>query len=175
MRDDQLAERYGKALFTVVAPEDLELVHGAFRDLIGILEDDKIKTFFFHPKTLKERKRRMILTAQLPTALERFVLLTIDKGRDSALAAIYRQFNELVNHTLKRTTAKVTSAIALDDRTYAQISEKLQSATGKHIELEREINPEIAGGIIIQIDGKVIDGSLSGALARLKHSLTAAY
>ncbi|MBQ4146064.1 MAG: F0F1 ATP synthase subunit delta, partial [Clostridia bacterium] len=46
--------------------------------------------------------------------------------------------------------------------------EKLEKMTGNTVLLDVEVNDSILGGMIVEIDGKVIDGSLQNRLNLVK-------
>ncbi len=69
------------------------------------------------------------------------------------------------------TTIEVTSALPLAESEQAAIRKKLQSHIHPQAQVRFRVNPAILGGLVIQADSKVLDGSLAGQLAEMQQSL----
>ena len=67
--------------------------------------------------------------------------------------------------------AEVTTAVPLDDADKERLAERLGSLLGSKITLKSNVDPEILGGIIARIGGKLLDGSTRSKLAALKREL----
>ena len=50
----------------------------------------------------------------------------------------------------------------------AELTEKLSRKFNRSIHLECAVDPSLLGGLVVQIDGKVIDGSLKHRLHEIK-------
>lgn len=66
-------------------------------------------------------------------------------------------------------SATVTSAIPLTQKEITEIERFIQGK--KELTLETRVDPNILGGIIIEMDGKRIDASVAGACQQLRESL----
>ena len=67
--------------------------------------------------------------------------------------------------------AIVTSAIELDEEEQEAISARLIQQFGANLEISFVVDPEILGGIIVQVGDKMIDDSVRGRLEALRQSL----
>ena len=65
-------------------------------------------------------------------------------------------------------SAHVVSAIELSNEEKTALIEKLEKLTGNTVAAEYEINESIIGGVIVNIDDKVIDGSIRHKLQEVK-------
>lgn len=65
-------------------------------------------------------------------------------------------------------SAHVVSAIELSNEEKTALIEKLEKLTGNTVAAEYEINESIIGGVIVNIDDKVIDGSIRHRLQEVK-------
>ena len=74
----------------------------------------------------------------------------------------------MVDFSNRVLTAKVTSAVPLSEKEEKALIEKLEKMTGNTVLLDVEVNDSILGGMIVEIDGKVIDGSLQNRLNLVK-------
>ncbi len=66
----------------------------------------------------------------------------------------------------------MTSVVALDDNQKANLSKAYAKKFGlKSFEFENEIDSSLIGGVIVEAQGQVIDGSVQTKLKRVKQSL----
>ena len=77
-------------------------------------------------------------------------------------------FSELHDAAMKLSTARVVSAVALSAAQKAALTEQLTRKLGRSIRLECDVDASILGGMIVYVDGKVIDGSLRHKLQQIK-------
>ncbi|MGI5849242.1 MAG: F0F1 ATP synthase subunit alpha [Christensenellales bacterium] len=64
---------------------------------------------------------------------------------------------------------KLKSAVQLDELTIQSIKRRFESLTGKEINLNVEVDPELLGGFIVIINNKVYDRSIRSHLGQLKN------
>ena len=83
---------------------------------------------------------------------------------DDCLAA----YRELHDASMKLSTAHVTSAVALSDAQKAALIVQLTKKLGRTIRLECDVDASLLGGVVVRVDGKVIDGSLRHKLQQIK-------
>jgi len=100
-----------------------------------------------------------------------FIKLLAQNGRLVTLAEIEVLFNFLRSEFEKTVEAQITSATALNEQQIAQITEKLAAKLGRQVEASVEVDAELLGGLIIQAEDLVIDGSVRGQLAKLSDTL----
>ena len=67
--------------------------------------------------------------------------------------------------------AEVITAVPLDDKDIQKLTENLSTLVGKKIVLKPEVDPDILGGIIARVGGKLLDGSTRSKLAALRREL----
>jgi F-type H+-transporting ATPase subunit delta len=74
---------------------------------------------------------------------------------------------ELAAERRERSVATVRSPIALSDQQQQRLAEALTRIYRRDITLHLEVDPEILGGLVIQVGDEVIDGSVAGRLDEL--------
>lgn len=174
MSSHQIATRYAQALYEVVAPEELDKTAQDLLNIGQVMSDPEIYRIFANPMTPQEFKKKLLLSMQSSPILERFLLLLLEKGREDHLVEISKTFRDLVYRAAGKTIAEVTSAIPLSVDTITAIQGKLERLTGKTVEVTTHIDKKLWGGLVIKVDGKVLDSSLYQSLERLKHRLMTA-
>ena len=57
----------------------------------------------------------------------------------------------------------------------AGLTRALEARTGKHIEIQEEVDPSLIGGAVLRIGDTIIDGSVAGHLRRLRQRLVGSH
>ena len=167
----QLSKRYAQALYEVLPPQTLQSAVSEFKQATAVLQDPQIREVFFHPRTPMNQKAQLVKLMDLSPILENFFLLTIEKSRDRLLPSMLDEFEKLVLAAHKTTTAQVLSAVPLQPQTVERIKRQLERMSGKTVVLESTVDPNMGGGLIIKMDGYVIDGSVNSSLQLLTKEL----
>jgi F-type H+-transporting ATPase subunit delta len=176
MLTSQLALRYAEALYELAAEkqalvevgEDLRVVEetlDGFPQLAALLYHPQV------PQTAKKDTIAKVFGPQVADYVRNFLLLIIDKRRESALLAIIKEYRILANTAQNIIEAEVTTAMPLAEGELAALSAKLGGITGKNVKIKAEIDKRILGGIIVKIGDKLIDGSVTHQLKKLQASL----
>ena len=63
------------------------------------------------------------------------------------------------------------TAHELSDAEAASIVRTIEEASGREIEATRSVDPDLIGGIVLQVGSFRADGSVRGRLERLRHDL----
>ena len=93
------------------------------------------------------------------------------KNRETEILNILETFLNLVKEYKGITTAFIYSATQLSDSQLSAIKEKLSKKLNKDVIIKAYIQPELIGGMLINVDGKVIDNSIKKSLVDIKKSL----
>lgn len=178
MKETHVARRYAQALFNVaLSRETIDIVGSELFQLKSFSDKDKrLIDFLKAPQVLTEHKTAMVktlFTTRLSPALLSFVLLLIEKARINLLAEISREFEKLLEEHKGLIKARVTTAVDIDSDFKMRLVDKLEDITGMKIELVHRINKSIIGGIIVQLNYRVIDCSVRFQLSCIKHDLMA--
>jgi F-type H+-transporting ATPase subunit delta len=62
----------------------------------------------------------------------------------------------------------VTSATKLDKATRVQIGERIGEQTGRQVELTARVEPDILGGLVVQVGNSILDASIVNRLEQLR-------
>lgn len=88
-------------------------------------------------------------------------------------SAICEKFFLLFGVEKEKVVAEVVTAVPLLDEITAKLENKLSNLTGKQVFLKTSVDKSIVGGFVIQIGGKVIDGSVRRRLEDLQKDMMA--
>jgi F-type H+-transporting ATPase subunit delta len=122
------------------------------------------------------QEKRSVLEQLLPRvtptpAVQRFVMLLLERGRIVLLPAIARAYRDMMDLHLGRVRAKVTSAQPLDAGALDRVRRALEQRTGKQVLLETAVDPELVGGVVARVGDLVLDGSVRTQLEDLRAKL----
>jgi F-type H+-transporting ATPase subunit delta len=105
-------------------------------------------------------------------AVVNFVRLIAEKGRAAELADIVVEFDALVAAEQRILDVELTTAHELSDEEFDGILKQIESASGRTVQAERKVDPDLIGGIVLQAGSMRLDASVRGRLERLRHDLT---
>lgn len=177
MATNPVARRYAKALLDLgveqstysLYREQLEALAQAYetsRDFRNTMLNPSIK--------LEERKeimRKIAAKFGFDAMIRNFTLLLLDKDRFRLVSEISREYTRQANEKDGRLHAHVTSAKALTPLQLSRLTQTLAKLTGKKIELESEVDPELIGGTVTRLGGVVLDGSVRSSLESMRASI----
>jgi len=169
---------YAKALFELA--RERNQVDAISRDLGIILDlfarETQLRAFFARPWIAASAKRAAAaeVAARLEVApLARdFLALVAAQGRVDHLEMIAAAYRELQDEAAGRVRARVRTAVPLSEAERSALASRLGRALGgKHVMLEEVADRELLGGFVAEVGSLLVDGSLDGQLARLRHRL----
>jgi F-type H+-transporting ATPase subunit delta len=100
-----------------------------------------------------------------------FLLVVAEKGRAGELEAIAVEFERLIAREERRLTVELTTARELTDAEAGEIVTQIEQAAGRKVEASRSVDPDLIGGIVIQVGSHLADASVRGRLERLRQEL----
>lgn len=103
-----------------------------------------------------------------PEHIVSFLKLMCEKGRISELYGALDEYFALYAESEKIIPAKITSAIELTDGEKSRLTERLEKTHSCKINPEYITDPSLIGGITVEIDGKILDGSIRHKLREVK-------
>src|SRR3712207_5088743 len=175
---EEIAEVYARSLFEVARdtgpPSHLDAVREQLGQVADTLNESRdLQVFFFSPYFSSDEKKDG-LTKALEDAdpiVANFLALLIEKHRMPAVFRIRQRFEALWQEENKVLPVRITSAIELDEQTVAGIGERIGERTGRKIELRSAVDPDILGGIVLQVGNNVLDASIRNRLENLRRQV----
>jgi F-type H+-transporting ATPase subunit delta len=174
----EIADVYARSLFEVATENDsLDEIHeqlGEFADELA--ENRELQVFFFSPYFSSEEKKEAI-----PKLIEggnehfvRFLELLAERHRMPVVFRIRREFDELWAEENRLLPVTITSAVELDDKTVRQIQKQIEEQTGRRTELTTKVDPDVLGGLAMQVGNVIMDGTVRSRLDRLRRQVATA-
>jgi len=171
VRSREIARRYAEALFSLAREQsDVDKIESAYQqvltDVAGVPE---VSRFLAHPLVSREKKNEMIGKAfpALPGHLRNLIRLLVRNGREDYLDLIYEEYVTLRADEEGVIRVQVATAQEFSSEDRDRLTERLARALGRRVKLEERLDPELLGGVRLEIDGKVIDGTLRAKLEGL--------
>lgn len=172
-----IGKRYAKALLEIAQEQSkveevfsqLEAFSEALyssREMRNLLEDP-----FFTSEQRKQFLLKISSSLSLNQTVKNFLFLLVDRGRLPFFDEILRAYQKLADEVLNRVQVSVKSAQVFSEGFEKLLKEKLESMTHKQVMLHLSVDPDLLGGMILQVDNTLLDGSLKTTLTRLKQSL----
>lgn len=177
MISGSLAKRYARALTEAAAETNaLEAVGAELARLATVWhEEPAMAQFFLNPGILLRNKeetlRNLSKRMKLSPLITRFLELLLSRKRMQALPAVARMYVELMNKRLGRVQATATTAARLAPELTEKLRRRMGEVLGGTVLLETQVDPAILGGIVVQVDSTVYDGSLRTQLRYLREHL----
>lgn len=169
------ARRYAQTVFELaLKKKGLTRCQSDLEKVVSLSQDTDIVAYLENPKVRFEDKTRM-LSEKLRDVVDPLVLnlvyLLLTKSSLSMLTDIADEYQLLIDSHKGVVRAEVITAIPLDDEDKLKLSQRLGNIVGKKVILEPEVDPDIIGGVIVRVGGKLLDGSIRSKLAALKREL----
>ncbi len=101
-----------------------------------------------------------------------FLRLIAEKGRAGEIREIADEFDALVAAEHRVLDVELTTAHELSDDEFGRILEQIETASGRTVQAERKVDPDLIGGIVLQAGSMRLDASVRGRLERLRNDLT---
>lgn len=170
---NKISNEFAEALFSLAmethAEQDtlaaLHLVRDSFADQPEAL------AMLDSPAISKEERCKALEEAfaqHVPQHVMGYLDLLCRNGHMRQLDESIQRFEELYDSANKLSTAVVTSAVELSDGEKEQLKHTLEAKLNRTIRLVCQVDAALLGGAVVQVDGKVIDGSLKHKLHEIK-------
>jgi F-type H+-transporting ATPase subunit delta len=174
----EIAEVYARSLFEVAQEHDvLDEVHDELGEFAEALDQSRdLQVFFFSPYFSSEEKKDGIakIVEGADERFVRFLELLAERHRIPALFRIRREFDDLWAEENKLLPVTITSAVELDKSTVKRIGDEIQDRTGRRIELTTSVDPDVIGGLAMQVGNLIMDATIRARLERLRKEVAKA-
>lgn len=171
--DRVLAGRYGRALFLAAAEaHDEERVWTDLKEAAQLLSE--AMPALRNPRISaadKKKKAQEALGKKVSPLTLRFLGMLIDKKRFDLLPLMTATLGRHIAEKKNIAKAKVLSAKPIPAEFQERLKERLKIFSGKNIELDIRVDPEVIGGMVVRLGDWVLDGSLRGRLRKMREDI----
>jgi len=175
---EEIAEVYSRSLFEVAQEADvLDRIHDELGEFADALADNReLQVFFFSPYFSSQEKKDGIakLVTDADENFVRFLELLAERHRVPAVFRIRRAFDEMWAEENKLLPVTVTSAVELDDQLVQDIGKRITEQTDRKVDLSSKVDPDVLGGIVLQVGNMVLDASVRNRLEALRKQVVKA-
>ncbi len=172
-----IARRYARALLELsIEHKNVDAVQEQLSSLADLARASReLRDVFAHPAYTREQRANVVEAVckkmRAPPLLRSFLLLLVQRGRARHLDSIARNFQDLADARAGRVRAKLLTSVDLKDSATLRVEKALERATGRKVVVEHVLAPQILGGAVAHVAGKVYDGSVLTFFERLRSDL----
>ena len=175
---EELAQVYAHALFEVA---DEHGVTDDVREQLGQFAEEldgnrELQVFLFSPYFSSQEKKDGIgkVLEGGDEHFVRFLELLAERHRLPAVYRIRREFDRLWAEENKQLPVTITSAVELDEDTVKDLGQRIEEQTGQTIDLTSNVDPDLIGGLRMQVGNLVYDATIRGRLDKLRREVARA-
>ncbi|HXS36484.1 MAG TPA: ATP synthase F1 subunit delta [Flavipsychrobacter sp.] len=174
MQNPRLASRYAKSLLDLAIEQNsvestlkdmqlLDSICSHSRDFDGMLRSPIIKA------DKKQHVISAILSGRIHTVTQAFITLLVNKGREANLPEIAHSFISQYKEMKNIKTVTLTTAIPVNDNVKKSILSKVAAnLVNDSIDLKTEVDPDLLGGFVLEMEDKLFDASVRRDLKDIK-------
>jgi F-type H+-transporting ATPase subunit delta len=172
-----IARPYAEALFQSAKPTELATCLEQLNELAQLAALPEIAALSNNPKVSAEDLSKL-LSGMVRTKLEgkvaSFLTLVNQNHRLAALPEIAHQFEAMKNKSEGAAEVNITSAFPLEGSALNDLLSSLKKRFGgKELRPTIQVDPELIGGVRIQVGDEVLDSSVKAQLAQMQIGLGA--
>jgi F-type H+-transporting ATPase subunit delta len=168
-----ISNEYGTALFMLASElkQKKEFAAGltVIRDVFEKVPE--YEAFLASPSISLDKRLGAVEEAfakSVPEHVLYYVQLLCEKGRISCFMESVEVYNALLAASERVSNVVVTSAVELTPSEQNQLKRKLEIMTKGQVLIQYAIDTSLLGGLIVEVDGKIMDGSLRHRLSEVK-------
>ena len=169
---NRISREYAVALFSLAQEKHQETAWGEALAVIREQFDSQPEyAALLNAPNIPAAEREALIDrafSALPEEVLSFLKILSARGLVFEFGECVREYKKLTDELLKVSTARVVSAAALTDAEKRKLKDRLEKVTGRSVEMELRVDPSLLGGVVVYVDGKIIDGSLRSRLRQVK-------
>jgi F-type H+-transporting ATPase subunit delta len=143
----------------------------------SVQESADLRNSLTSPSVSLARKRAVISRIAeiqgVARVVRNFLLVLSDHRRLHALSEVAAAFVIVIDERLGFTRAEIQSAQPLRPQQQNALVLQISQLTGKNVRPTWQVDPNLLGGVVVNVGSKVYDGSVRGQLAAIGRKLSA--
>jgi F-type H+-transporting ATPase subunit delta len=169
---------YARALFEAARDRDrVDAVREELSDFVAAeREVPELRELLRNPQLDHQVKAAALeeLLGGEEELVRNFLMLLAEKGRASEIEDISREYDRLVAEAAGILDVELTTAVELSDAEALDVIGQIEQASGRKVVATRRVDPDLIGGIVLQVGSMRLDGSVRGRLNQLRTELKSA-
>jgi F-type H+-transporting ATPase subunit delta len=97
--------------------------------------------------------------------------LLVEKGRGGEVEQVAEEFERMAAAEEGELSVELTTAYELSDEEARAIVGQIEQRSGRKVEANRTVDPELIGGMVLQVGSRRVDASIRGRLEQLGRDL----
>ncbi len=167
-----VSREYTEALFALSSEEKcLDEVASSLKLMSDIFAQNPEYSDLLSSPAIPIDERLELIDAAFSSAHEyaiSFLKLLSERSLVSIFTECETSFNNMLASSNNISYATVTTAVVLTDDERTKLTSKLEKMCGTKVQIEEKTDTSLLGGVVIEIDGKIIDASLRKHLSDVK-------
>ena len=180
MIEGSLSRRYSKALFQLAQEQRQEEAIGQeIEQFFHAYEGSPLHTVLNNPAFSLENRKKILAevnkSLQLSPLSVHFISILLERDRLPYLSFIIARYRRLLNESKGRVEATVVASSPLDAAMLERLRQTLHGISGKEVVLHEKTDPALLGGLLVELEGKIYDGSVRTQLEQMKQRIAREY
>ncbi|MBS7577218.1 MULTISPECIES: F0F1 ATP synthase subunit delta [unclassified Enterococcus] len=170
----EIINKYAEALVSVAKTHnELSAISAEIDALINIISNNSDVFTIFELATFSAQRDVVdALKSQAMPHVQNFLEVLYQNRRLPLILDIFEQYKAEYRKETGTGQVTITSAVELSNQQMTRLVEQLKVKFDyQAIEVEQRVAPEILGGIIVEVDHKIIDGSLKTQLDQIAEQI----
>jgi F-type H+-transporting ATPase subunit delta len=97
--------------------------------------------------------------------------LLVEKNRAGEVAQVAEEFERMAAVEEGELSVELTTAYELSDEEARAIVGQIEQRSGRKVEANRTVDPDLIGGVVLQVGSRRVDASIRGRLEQLGRDL----
>ena len=171
-----IASRYARAFLRYVQESGSgEKVYSQISRLVRVIEDlPQMRQYLDDSSDVSMERKLSLMAAALDSpvevAISDFLKMVTANNREEYFHRMLLSFVEQYRAANNIKVGRVITAVPYDDLG-ARLEELFHDKTGAEVHLSEEVNPDIMGGFVFEMDGYRLDASVENHLSRIRRQL----
>lgn len=171
-----IARPYAEAVFRLAKQGNaLPAWSDALNMIASVYQDAQMQATMANPKVSSADIEKLLLAIcgeRIDAVARNLIQLLVYNRRLSVLAEIRDMFEQLKLEDEGKLDAKISSAFPMEDAQRSDVVKLLSSRFKRKINATVTVDPELIGGIKVEVGDKVWDASVRGRLQTMAATLT---
>ncbi len=177
MNEGLIPQRYAKALYKLAVERgNAEKVYLEMKTVANSFADNPgLQKILSNPYVKREDKAKLLISAagdSVEDDYRSFVELILNRKRADYAHLMALAYCDLYRKEHKIARVRIITATKLSDSMMQKLREVVEKAyPGMTLEFTYEVNPDLIGGFVIDVDGQRLNASISNEIEQLRLKL----